>query len=63
MIYDQFVAPAVSDDALRREAAREAYRRSAGEVEARNVQARRNMTAPERRQTPPRASEDVPRGW
>jgi len=37
-----------------------AYRRLAGEVEARNVQARRNMTASERRATPPWATQDVP---
>ena len=36
------------------------YQRTAGEVEARNVQARRNMTAAERRATPPWATQDVP---
>lgn len=39
----------------------EAYRRLAGEVEARNVQKRMNMDAAERRATPPWATEDVPR--
>jgi hypothetical protein len=37
-----------------------AYRRLAGEVEARNVQSRMNMTAPERRATPPWETQDVP---
>jgi hypothetical protein len=36
------------------------YHRAAGEVEARNVQARRNMTPAERRATPPWATQDVP---
>mgnify|MGYP001031748360 CR=1 FL=1 len=38
----------------------EAYRRAAGEVEARNVQARMNMSAAERRATPPWLTQDVP---
>lgn len=38
----------------------DAYRRLAGEVEARNVQTRANMTADERRATPPWLTEDVP---
>lgn len=37
------------------------YKRLAGEVEARNVQARRDMTPAERRATPPWETEDVPR--
>lgn len=37
------------------------YRRFAGETEARNVQTRMNMNAQERLQTPPWATEDVPR--
>ena len=37
-----------------------AYNRLAGEVEARNVQKRMNMTAAERRATPPWATQDVP---
>lgn len=39
----------------------ERYMRSAGEVSARNVEARRNMTAQERLDTPPEATEDIPR--
>ena len=39
----------------------EDYQRLAGEVEARNVQARRDMTMDERRATPPWETEDVPR--
>jgi hypothetical protein len=42
-------------------AVQEAYKRSAGEVESRNVQKRMNMSADERRATPPWATEDVPR--
>ncbi len=38
----------------------EAYRRVAGEVEARNVQSRMNMTAAQRRTTPPWSTQDVP---
>lgn len=37
-----------------------AYQRIAGEAEARNVEARRNMTAAERRAAPPWATLDVP---
>jgi hypothetical protein len=40
----------------------EAYRRLAGEVEARNVQSRMDMDAATRRATPPWSTEDVPRG-
>ena len=40
--------------------ARELYRRTAGEVEARNVQSRMNMTPEERRFKPPWETEDVP---
>lgn len=36
------------------------YRRTAGEVEARNVQKRMDMTADQRRATPPWATQDVP---
>lgn len=36
------------------------YRRHAGEVEARNVETRRNMTADERRASPPWLTQDVP---
>ncbi|SFI84327.1 LPD23 domain-containing protein [Albimonas pacifica] len=36
------------------------YRRTAGEVEARNVQARRNFAPEYRRETPPWATQDVP---
>jgi hypothetical protein len=38
----------------------EAYRRTAGEVESRNVQKRMNMTPEERRASPPWTTEDVP---
>lgn len=38
----------------------DAYRRLAGEVEARNVQARANMTPDQRRATPPWLTQDVP---
>src|SRR5690606_2046871 len=41
-------------------AAEEVYKRLAGEVEARNVQTRRNMTAAERRATPPWKTQDIP---
>jgi len=39
----------------------ESYRRLAGEVEARNVQKRMDWTPEQRRETPPWATEDVPR--
>lgn len=39
---------------------RELYKRMAGEVEARNVQKRMDMTPDERRATPPWATQDVP---
>ena len=42
-------------------AVRETYRRSEGEVEARNVQARQFMTEEERRDLPPDFTRDVPR--
>ena len=42
-------------------AALEIYKKLAGEVEARNVQARRNFTPSQRRTTPPTDTEDVPR--
>lgn len=42
-------------------ATKEAYRRLAGEVEARNVQTRMNMTPDERRMRPFPGTEDVPR--
>lgn len=38
----------------------DAYRRTAGEVEARNVEKRMSMTPDERRATPPWATQDVP---
>lgn len=40
--------------------AEEAYRRTAGEVEARNVQSRMNMSAAERRAKAPWSTQDVP---
>lgn len=39
---------------------REMYNRTAGEVEARNVQTRMNMNADERRATPPWETQDIP---
>jgi hypothetical protein len=51
----------MSDDAMMWPgSAEEAYMRHAGEVEARNVQSRMNMTAAERRATPPWETQDVP---
>jgi hypothetical protein len=44
----------------RRVGAVEAYRRAAGEVEARNVQKRRNMGADERKANPPWITQDTP---
>lgn len=52
--------PSFIDRAAQEYAVREAYRRSAGEVEARNVQARMNMTPESRRSVPPWETEDVP---
>ncbi len=40
--------------------ARRLYRKLAGEVEARNVQTRQNMSVAERRRTPPWETQDVP---
>jgi hypothetical protein len=48
------------DRAAQETAVQEAYRRASGEVEARNVQKRMNMTAEERRATPPWKTQDVP---
>ena len=45
---------------LYRRAAHEVYKRHAGEVEARNVQTRQNMTLEERRKNPPWKSADRP---
>ena len=49
------------DRTLQETAAREWYRRQSGEVEARNVQTRMNMTPAERLLTPPWKTEDVAR--
>lgn len=52
---------ATSSDALTRPiSAEDAYRRTAGEVQARNVQTRRNMPSDERRASPPWQTQDVP---
>lgn len=61
-MYDRYIrgAPERSDDVLRRDASVEAYKRLAGEVEARNVEARRHMTAKERRDLPPWTTQDRP---
>ena len=48
------------DRRMDREAAVEGYRRLAGEVESRNVENRLNMTADQRRATPPWLTQDVP---
>jgi hypothetical protein len=53
--------PPMLDRAAQDYAVQEAYRRNAGEVEARNVQKRMDMDAATRRATPPWATEDVPR--
>lgn len=60
--YNKFLAKpsARPDSEIRRDAAREAYRRLAGEVEARNVQERRTMNAAQRRETPPWRTQDRP---
>ncbi len=56
------LGPGVSQsDDIARKAAFESYRRLAGEVEARNVQKRMNMTPEQRRVMPPWATEDIPR--
>lgn len=49
------------DRVLQETAAKEWYRRQSGEVEARNVQTRMNMTPAERLLTPPWKTEDVAR--
>lgn len=51
---------ALEGGAIERGEAFEQYRRVAGEAESRNVEARRHMTAAERRATPPWATLDVP---
>ena len=51
----------VADQAAQLYAVQEAYRRLAGEAEARNVQTRRNMSLEDRRAQPPWTTEDVPR--
>ena len=53
--------PAWIDVEAQKSAAQEAYRRMAGEVEARNVQTRMDMQPWERRATPPWETKDVPR--
>jgi hypothetical protein len=49
-----------ANKAAQQTAAERVYRRMAGEVEARNVQARRSMTAEQRRETPPWQTQDIP---
>lgn len=53
--------PPMADRAAQEYAVQEAYRRHAGEVEARNVQFRKDMTPEQRRASPPWTTEDVPR--
>jgi hypothetical protein len=58
----QIMDIAMSPDVFTRPwSARDAYRRLAGEVEARNVQSRMDMTPEQRRASPPWETEDVPR--
>lgn len=57
--YKSYVAQVEKE--AKKYASDETYRRLAGEVEARNVQKRLDMSAGERRATPPWATEDVPR--
>jgi hypothetical protein len=52
----------LSEDNVTKEKAFEYYQRIAGEVEARNVQARAGMTAEERRESPASYTEDIERG-
>lgn len=52
--------PANADRAAQEYAVQEAYRRYAGEVEARNVQTRMDMTPAERSAAPPWTTEDIP---
>jgi hypothetical protein len=47
-------------DLMKKNDPHEMYRRLGGEVEARNVQSRMNMTADQRRATPPWETQDVP---
>lgn len=58
--YDEHIAnvPARSEREVKKEASKEGYKRLAGEVEARNVETRRNMNAAERRATPPWQTQD-----
>jgi hypothetical protein len=51
--------PAYIDRAAQQYGVENAYRRMAGEVEARNVQARRDMTPEQLRSTPPSTTQDV----
>lgn len=50
----------MTERGIDRDQARRLYRRTAGEVQARNVEARRSMTPEERRATPPWATQDTP---
>lgn len=53
--YDSLVGQSVSEREVY-----DRYRRTAGEVEARNIQTRRDMTPEQRRASPPWETEDVP---
>jgi hypothetical protein len=59
LMRDAAVKAGVGPDKLN-DATFEAYRRAAGEVEARNVQSRLNLTPQQRRAMPPWMTEDVP---
>lgn len=59
-MYRSAAKQSVSDESKLWPAMYDMYRRSLGEVEARNVQARLNMTPEERRATPPWRTQDVP---
>lgn len=54
---DEWIAKSIDDYSL---SPYEKYRRLAGEVEARNVQARKDLTATQRKSTPPWKTQDTP---
>jgi hypothetical protein len=58
--YEKKGFPSMLDRAAQDYAVNEAYRRAAGEVEARNVQKRMDMKLQERRKNPPWETQDVP---
>lgn len=56
----RFLAALAKLDEMKHKEMLDLYRRSAGEVEARNVQSRMNMTPAERRATAPWLTQDIP---